>query len=145
MNNTPAREEQSAMAVVFCEDKILTTVEDVFGKMATSLPKGHIEKGESHVQTAIRECFEETGIVVDMQSYIGETQSFSIHFVMPSGEQVCKTIFPVVFRVKNIVTSHITESRIKSARFVSVSEFLEICSYDNVKQVVNSAKEKFCL
>lgn len=28
------------------------------------IPKGHVEKGESHIDAAIRECFEETGFEV---------------------------------------------------------------------------------
>lgn len=29
------------------------------------IPKGHVEKGESHIDAAIRECEEETGFVCD--------------------------------------------------------------------------------
>lgn len=28
------------------------------------IPKGHVEKGETHIDAAIRECFEETGFEV---------------------------------------------------------------------------------
>ena len=55
--------EQSAMAVVLCKGKILAIVEDIYGRKVLSLPKGHNEQGETLLQTAIRECFEETNIV----------------------------------------------------------------------------------
>lgn len=56
--------EQSAMAVVLCKGKILATVEDIYGRKVLSLPKGHNEQGETLLQTAIRECFEETNIIL---------------------------------------------------------------------------------
>lgn len=33
------------------------------------LPKGHVEKGETPLQGAIRECWEETGLQVDIYPY----------------------------------------------------------------------------
>ena len=38
------------------------------------LPKGTVEKGETHEQTAIREILEESGASVKVREYIGETQ-----------------------------------------------------------------------
>lgn len=34
------------------------------------IPKGRVEKGETHIQGAIRECYEETGFVVREQDLI---------------------------------------------------------------------------
>lgn len=34
------------------------------------IPKGHIEKGESPINAAIRECFEETGVVVEQHELL---------------------------------------------------------------------------
>lgn len=41
------------------------------GRLMWSLPKGHIEEGESAEQTAVREVKEETGIVARVQSTLG--------------------------------------------------------------------------
>jgi len=41
------------------------------GRMIWSLPKGHIEPGETAEQTAVREVAEETGIVGDVLAALG--------------------------------------------------------------------------
>lgn len=38
------------------------------------LPKGTVEKGETHEQTAVREILEESGASVKVRDYIGQTQ-----------------------------------------------------------------------
>jgi 8-oxo-dGTP diphosphatase len=38
------------------------------------LPKGHIEKGESHLETALREVSEEAGVVARPQGFVGRLQ-----------------------------------------------------------------------
>ena len=43
------------------------------------LPKGTVEKGEKHVETALREVFEESGVKATVMRYIGKSEySFSV-------------------------------------------------------------------
>ena len=42
-----------------------------------SFPKGHVERGENEVQTALREIKEETGLSVDLQNGFRECVSYS--------------------------------------------------------------------
>ena len=62
--------EQSAMALVLFDDKILCTVEEIYGKNVLSLPKGHVEEGETALETAIRECFEETDVILTINDAV---------------------------------------------------------------------------
>jgi ADP-ribose pyrophosphatase YjhB (NUDIX family) len=57
--------ETSAIAVVICNNKILTTHEMIYGDLKISLPKGHSENEESIIYCAIRETFEETNIIIN--------------------------------------------------------------------------------
>ncbi len=43
------------------------------GRLAWTLPKGHVEKGESHEQTAVREVREETGLTARVLAPLGVT------------------------------------------------------------------------
>ncbi|MCM1043021.1 MAG: NUDIX domain-containing protein [Corallococcus sp.] len=138
---TVYREEYSAMAVVLCGNEILTTVEDIFGNLALSLPKGHVESGETAMQTAVRECREETGIIVTPSDVVYEAEGFSYEFTNKiSGVQVRKTIYPVVFVLDKKQIPQISESRVKSVSYMDIDEFAAKCSYDNVRQVVCQVK-----
>jgi 8-oxo-dGTP diphosphatase len=44
---------------------LLRRTGDVYASSQLCLPSGHLERGESIVQAAVREVFEETGIVLD--------------------------------------------------------------------------------
>lgn len=131
--------EYSAMAVVFYQGRILVTKEDVYGKIALSLPKGHIESGETTIEAAIRECFEETNVIITRSEVVKELDPFEIKFTTPQGKEVIKTISPVVFNTKYKGNPRSLEKRVIDVTYMDVDEFLTNCSYDNVKQVVTAA------
>ena len=128
--------EQSAMAVVLCKGKILATVEDIYGRNVLSLPKGHNEQGETLLQTAIRECFEETNIVLTEENLVKPLTPYSYQFSTPSNKLVQKTIAPFLFEVESEGQPIAKEKRMISAQWMEISEFLQKCSYDNVRAIV---------
>jgi len=128
--------EQSAMAVVLCKGKILATVEDIYGRNVLSLPKGHNEQGETLLQTAIRECFEETNIVLTEENLVKALTPYSYQFSTPSNKLVQKTIAPFLFEVESEGQPIAKEKRMISTQWMEISEFLQKCSYDNVKAIV---------
>ncbi len=58
------------------------------GRMLWSLPKGHIEQGETAEQTAIREVAEETGIQGDVLAALGSID----YWFVTEGRRVHKTV-----------------------------------------------------
>jgi NUDIX domain len=100
INPTKTKIELSAMAVVTCNGKILSTNEMIYGKETVSLPKGHKEENESIIETAIRECYEETNIVITKDDLVKELTSYSYEFLTPSNKLIRKTIVPFLFEVK---------------------------------------------
>ena len=58
------------------------------GRLLWSLPKGHVEAGETEPQTAIREVHEETGILGDV---VGKLGTIDFWFVA-DGRRVHKTV-----------------------------------------------------
>ncbi len=64
------------------------------GRMLWSLPKGHIEKGETAEQTAIREVAEETGIQGGVLAALGSID----YWFVTEGRRVHKTVHHYLMR-----------------------------------------------
>ena len=64
------------------------------GRMLWSLPKGHIEQGETAEQTAIREVAEETGIRGDVLAALGSID----YWFVTEGRRVHKTVHHYLMR-----------------------------------------------
>lgn len=137
INPKNAKIEKSAMAVVICKDKILTTNEIIYGNERISLPKGHIEKNETSIEAAIRECYEETNIVISKTNLIKELNSYTYEFLTPSNKLIRKTLLPYLFVVNDFGDPLPKEERIKSVHWMNVEKFLSLCPYENVKSIVN--------
>lgn len=134
-------EEESAMAIVFYENKILVTKELIYGNEYLSLPKGHVEKGETKIETAIRECFEETNIQIKKKDLIKELDPYEIRFINHYNKFVKKRIYPFCFRIKNAGSPQTKEKWIVAAQYMDINEFLKKASYDNIKEMVIEAYE----
>ena len=132
--------EESAMAVVVYHDKILTTNEVIYGKETLSLPKGHREENETILDTAIRECFEETNIVITKDDLVMELPSYSYEFLTPSSQFVRKTIFPLLFRVDREGIPLPKEKRIISVQWMDMDEFMGKCRHESVIDVVKQIR-----
>lgn len=128
--------ELSAMAVVIHNGRILSTNEMIYGREVLSLPKGHKEENESLLETAIRECFEETNIIISKENLVRELVPFSYEFLTPSNKSVRKTVVPFLFEASETGEPTPKEKRIISVQWMGVDEFLEKCSHENVKTVV---------
>lgn len=131
--------EESSMAIVFYKDYILTTVEEVYDRPTLSLPKGHLENGESKLDAAIRECFEETNEVITKDNYVDELKPFVITFINHHNKLVKKIIYPLIFRVDKMGNLKSKEERIKKVKYLKIGEFLLKCTYDNVKLMIMEA------
>src|SRR5690606_14570839 len=66
------------------------------GRMLWSLPKGHIEMGETAEQTAIREVAEETGIRGDVLAALGSID----YWFVTEGRRVHKTVHHYLMRFR---------------------------------------------
>lgn len=66
------------------------------------IPKGHIEKGESKEQAAIREAFEESGINVELLPYYEDSLDYVFSF---GGKKIAKNV--VLFIAKEAATQKV--------------------------------------
>lgn len=136
INKQDVKKEVSCMAVVLCGGKILATHEMIYGRDVLSLPKGHVEEGETLIQTAIRECFEETNIVLSEKDCERELTPYSYEFSNPQGRLIRKTIVPFLFEIDNPSGAKAKEKQMVSVGWMNIEEFLAQCSYDSVKEIV---------
>ena len=133
--------EVSAMAVVVCNGKILTTNEMVSGKNILSLPKGHQEKDEDLLQTAIRECFEETNVIIEEKDYVQKLTPFIYKFLSQDKQLIEKINHPYLFKIDHEGNPKTKEEKIIAVRWMDMVEFKQICAYANIKKVIDEAIE----
>lgn len=139
--------EHSAMAVVIYKQSILCIEEEIYGKINLSLPKGHIEEGEDVVEAAIRECYEETNVLLSKDNVVEMLEPYEVKFTNHHYEIVKKKIYPVLFLINEQGEPKSKENKISKVEFMNVGKFLTCCSYSNVvnlvKYVILKLTDKF--
>ncbi|MDE5556646.1 MAG: NUDIX domain-containing protein [Ruminococcus sp.] len=98
-----------------------------------SFPKGHVENGETEMETAKREIKEETAIDVMIDPTFRETVTYS-----PKKDTV-KVVVYFLARAKNVDFTP-QESEIAEIRWVDISYAVNILSYENDRTIVSRAK-----
>ena len=82
-------EATSCGGVVIFRGKILLLYKNYRNKYeGWVLPKGTVEEGESHTQTALREVMEETGVRATIMKYVGKSN----YMFNSSVDVVCKDV-----------------------------------------------------
>ena len=108
----------------------------IYGKKVLSLPKGHVEKNETSLEAAIRECYEETNIAISPAHFIKKLTPYTYEFLTPSDELIRKTLTPYLFEVDDFGDPLPKEERMLSVQWMDVEGFLSFCPYENVKNIV---------
>lgn len=99
-----------------------------------SFPKGHVEDGETEVETAHREIKEETGLDVIIDPSFRETVSY---YPRKDTQKV------VVYFIARAKTYDYTpqEEEIADIKWVDVGNANSVLTYENDKTIVNKAKK----
>lgn len=132
--------EHSAMAIIFYNDEIVVTYEKIYTDIAISLPKGHINKNEKIIDAAIREAYEEAGIELTYSDLYYEEAPYATYYITPNDTEIVKIIYPIVFKINEKRPLSINESRIKKVVYMKKDEFIKLCSYHNIKQLISNIK-----
>ena len=100
-------------------------------------PKGHMEPGESELETAIRELKEETGIDVNVVQGFRRQIEYELRR-MPD------TIKQSVYFLGECVSDNIVrqEAEVTEAGFVSYEDALKLLTFEETKNILEDA-EKF--
>jgi mutator protein MutT len=105
-------------------------------RLLWSLPKGHIEAGETPEEAAIREVQEETGITSEIIKSIGVID----FWFMAGGKRIHKTVHHFIFKeVSGELTPQITE--VDEVSWFPLSEIVERLAYPDEKKLIAKSGE----
>ena len=110
---------------------------DASGKRVLwSLPKGHIEEGETPEQAAIREVAEETGITSSITKSLGVID----FWFMAGGKRIHKTVHHFIFtEVGGTLLAQ--ESEVDEVSWFPLSEIVERLAYLDEKKLIAKTVE----
>lgn len=98
-----------------------------------SFPKGHVEAGETEIETAMREIKEETGIDVIIDQSFREIVTYSPR------RDTHKEVVYFIAKAKNTDYTP-QEDEIADIKWVEISRAGSVLAYENDKSIVNKAK-----
>ena len=101
----------------------------------TGFPKGHVEAGESEIETALRELKEETNVEVEIIPGFRR----EMEYMIPSKKNVSKK---VVYFLGKCTSDHIIPQRreISCAWFVPYDEALKIITFEDSRKILRDAE-----
>jgi len=105
-------------------------------RLLWSLPKGHIEEGETPEQAAIREVQEETGIESEISRELGVID----FWFMAGGNRIHKTVHHFLFKeIGGELTPQITE--VDDVGWFPLTEIVELLAYPDEKKLIAKSGE----
>ena len=128
------RKEKSCGAIVFYlkenKEQILLIKHSNSGHW--SFPKGHVEAGETEVETAVREIMEETGVNADIDTRFRTVVTYS------PKKDVLKDVIYFFATTDNDATEK-QESEVSEIMWVDIDKALNSVSYRNDKELITKA------
>lgn len=139
----PVVREYSAGGLIFNESGEVAIIarHSRSGHLEWCLPKGHIEKGETPEQTAVREVHEETGIKGKVTGSIATID----YWFTGENQRVHKLVHHFVLRQ---VSGHLTvegdpDHEAEDAAWVPFHELPAVLSYPNERRIVHLYSRKY--
>jgi len=100
-----------------------------------SFPKGHVEKNETEVETALREIKEETNLDVEIDINFRYVISYIVESKNVMKDAVYFVATPTSFDLKN------QEGEIDECVWNNYEKTMELLEFDNIKEVFENAYE----
>lgn len=121
--------EKSCGAIIIDNDKILV-LQQVAGHWG--FPKGHVEEGETEIQTAKREIKEETNLDVEINDNYRYTEKYS-----PAEGVEKEVVYFIAQKIGGEIK--VQEEEVKKIEWLSYNEALERLTYENSKELLRKA------
>ncbi|MFD3157935.1 bis(5'-nucleosyl)-tetraphosphatase [Haloimpatiens sp. FM7330] len=97
-------------------------------------PKGHMESGETEIETTKREIFEETGLEVTL------LDEFRTEIEYYLSENINKRVIYFIGKTENQCVN-IQQEEIADYKWLNYSDMLNILTFENAKDVLKKAKD----
>ena len=125
--------EKSCGAVVYkLEDNQIYILIEKMKRGHYSIPKGHVEKGETEIETALREIKEETNLEVSIDSNFREVVSYS-----PYSGCIKDVVFFVAEAKSDILINQ--EIEVSELKWLKPAEAIDILTFDSDKEIIKKA------
>lgn len=124
--------EKSCGCIIIENKKVLLVYEkrrDFWG-----MPKGHVEEGETEIQTALREVKEEVGIDVE----IDESKRYVLNYIIR--DEIDKTTMLYIAKPKNFDIK-MQEEEIEDAKWCTYEEAIETLTFEDWKEMLRQVKK----
>ena len=105
------------------------------GRMMWSLPKGHIETGETAEQTAVREVAEETGIEGNVVASLGKIE----YWFVSEGKRIHKTVHHYLMRSTGGELSD-ADYEVAEVAWVPLTELPQRLTYSDERRLARTAE-----
>ena len=124
------RKETSVGCIIFKDDKVLLIFQN--NTNFWGFPKGHMEKGETELETAKREVKEEIGLDVD----INPKYRYVLHDVVRN-EIDKTTILYLAKPTSNEIVKQ--DSEIKEVKWLDFNDAIDLLTYEDSKELLKKA------
>ena len=133
-------EATSCGGVVIFRGKILLLYKNYRNKYeGWVLPKGTVESGESHEETALREVKEESGAKAEIVKYVGKSQySFSV-----PGDTVEKDVHWYLMIGNSYFSKPQKEEYFEDSGFYKYHEAFHLLKFTNERQILEKAYNEY--
>ena len=133
-------EATSCGGIVIFRGKILTLYKNYRGRYeGWVLPKGTVEEGEDHKQTAIREVMEETGVRAKIMKYVGSSK---YSFLVPEGE-VRKEVHWYLMMADSYYSRPQREEFFIDSGYYKYHEAYHLLKFSNEKLILEKAYNEY--
>ena len=133
-------EATSCGGVVIFRGKILLLYKNYRNKYeGWVLPKGTVEEGESHTQTALREVMEETGVRATIMKYVGKSN----YMFNSSVDVVCKDVHWYLMMADSYYSKPQREEYFVDSGYYKFHEIYHLLRFANEKQIVEKAYQEY--
>ena len=128
------RKEKSCGCIIIKNNKVLLVYEK--NRNFWGFPKGHMEDGESEIQTALREVKEELGLDV----IINVDKKYTLNYII--NDEIDKTS---VFYIAKPINENIVmqENEIEHTKWCDFNEALNTLTFDNWKEMFKKVIQDF--
>lgn len=133
-------ETTSCGGVVIFRGKILLLYKNYKNKYdGWVLPKGTVEEGENHKETALREVYEETGVRATIMKYVGKSEySFSV-----PEDMVEKEVHWYLMMADSYYSRPQHEEFFEDSGYYKYHEAYHLLRFANEKQILEKAYDEY--
>lgn len=133
-------EATSCGGVVIFRGKILVLYKNFKNRYeGWVLPKGTVEEGENHVETALREVYEESGVKATVMKYIGKSE---YSFTVPQ-DTVTKEVHWYLMMADSYYSKPQKEEYFVDSGYYKFHEAYHLLKFSNEKQILEQAYQEY--